>query len=69
LELSATRGADTDMLKSGSYYTFPEAPGSSLSPAGTRLMVMDDSGSSTANGAKIISGVQNDGSNQQWSMP
>jgi hypothetical protein len=69
LELSATRGADTDMLKSGSYYTFPEAPGSVLSPIGTTLMVMDDSGSSTANGAKIISDVQNDGSSQQWSMP
>ena len=69
LELSATRGADTDMLKSGPYYTFPEAPGSVSSPTGTTLMVMDDSGSSTANGAKIISNVQNGGSNQQWSMP
>ena len=38
-------------------------------PVGSTLMVMDDSGSSTANGAKIISYVQNNGSNQQWSMP
>jgi hypothetical protein len=69
LELSATSGADTDMLKSGPYYTFPEAPGSVLSPTGTTPMVMDDSGSSTANGAKIISNVLNGGSNQQWSLP
>lgn len=70
LKLSASGGAaDTDMLENQGYgqgvYTFPEAPGSTSSGS----VVMDDSGASTANGAKIISYAFNNGSNQMWSLP
>jgi hypothetical protein len=46
------------MAKKGPFYTFP----------GDNL-VMDDAGSSTANGAEIIGYPQNGGTNQQWSLP
>lgn len=51
--------AGADMLKSGSYYTFPNDSG----------YVMDVSGQSTANGAKVIAYKKNNGTNQQWSLP
>lgn len=56
---SGGSNASADMLKSGSYYTFPNDGG----------YVMDDSGQSTANGAKIIAYAKNGGKNQQWSLP
>lgn len=56
---SGGTNAGADMLKSGSYYTFPNDSD----------YVMDDSGQSTANGAKIIAYPNNKGANQQWSLP
>lgn len=48
-----------DMLKSGSYYTFPNDGGK----------VADDSRQSLANGAPVIAYAKNGGKNQQWSLP
>ena len=58
LDLSTARGAADDMLKSGSYYTFPQTG-----------LVSDVKGASTANGAEVIGYAKDGGTNQQWSMP
>lgn len=65
LTLSSSRSSTTDMLKSGPYYTFPEAAGSTA----TMPIVMDVKGASTTNGAAVIGYPQNHGTNQQWSLP
>ena len=58
LTLNSTGLSGAEMLKSGPYYTFPQAD-----------VVADDAGWSTANGGKVIGYQQNDGANQQWSLP
>lgn len=58
LQLTTSRTAADDMLKSGPYYTFPNTG-----------LVADDAGRSKLNGAKVIDYQQNNGTNQQWSMP
>lgn len=50
-----------DMIKLGSYYTFP-------SPLGPTL-TMDVEDASTGNGAHVIGWSQDGGTNQQWSNP
>lgn len=65
LTLSSTRTVATDMLKSGPYYGFPEVGFATASDP----YVLDDSGFSTASGAKIISYFINRGANQRWSLP
>jgi len=65
LQLTSSRSAATDMLKSGPFYTFPEATGSTSSAP----LVMDDAGSQTVNGSTVIAYPENGGSNQQWSLP
>lgn len=57
--ITGLKAAGEDMLKTGSYYTFP----------GDSNYVMDVSGQSTANGAKVIAYPNNKGTNQQWSLP
>jgi hypothetical protein len=46
------------MVKSGPYYTFPNTG-----------LVADDAGQSKSNGAAVIGFAENNGTNQQWSMP
>jgi hypothetical protein len=65
LQLTSSRSAATDMLKSGPYYTFPEATGSTTSAP----LVMDVAGASTANGGIVDGWPLHDGTNQQWSLP
>jgi len=65
LQLTSSRSAATDMLKSGPYYTFPEATGSTTSAP----LVMDVSGASTANGGSVIAYAEHGTTNQQWSLP
>jgi ricin-type beta-trefoil lectin protein len=65
LQLTSSRSAATDMLKSGPYYTFPEATGSTTAAP----LVMDVAGASTANGGSVIGYAEHDTTNQQWSLP
>lgn len=65
LQLTSSRSAATDMLKSGPYYTFPEATGSTTSAP----LVMDVAGASTANGGSVIAYAEHGATNQQWSLP
>jgi ricin-type beta-trefoil lectin protein len=65
LQLTSSRSAATDMLKSGPYYTFPEATGSTTSAP----LVMDVAGASTANGGSVIGYAEHGATNQQWSLP
>jgi hypothetical protein len=65
LQLTSSRSAATDMLKSGPYYTFPEATGSTTSAP----LVMDVAGASTANGGSVIGYAEHGTTNQQWSLP
>jgi hypothetical protein len=65
LELTSSRSAATDMLKSGPYYTFPEAMGSTTSAP----LVMDVKGASTSNGAAVIGYAEHGTANEQWSLP
>lgn len=58
LELTTAKTSADVMAKSGPYYTFPNSG-----------VVADDAGFSTSNGGKVIGFAQNDGANQQWSMP
>ncbi|HEX6453157.1 MAG TPA: ricin-type beta-trefoil lectin domain protein [Trebonia sp.] len=66
LTLTSSRSAATDMLKNGSFYTFPEATGSTASAP----QVMDVTGRSTLNGAPVQSYAQqtSNNKNQQWSL-
>jgi hypothetical protein len=57
LKLTTSRPTADDMAKSGPY-TFPNTG-----------LVADDAGQSKVNGAKVISYQQDNGTNQQWSMP
>lgn len=59
LTLGTSRTTADDMIKRGSYYTFPNVHNE----------VADVSGASKANGAEIIGYPQNNGLNQQWSLP
>lgn len=65
LTLSSSKSATTDMLKSGPYYTFPEAPNSTSAAP----IVMDVKGASTTNGAAVIGYPLHSSTNQQWSLP
>jgi hypothetical protein len=67
LQLTSSRSAATDMLKSGPYYTFPEATGSTSSAP----LVMDVQARSLANGAVVQGYAQQstNNANQQWSLP
>jgi hypothetical protein len=58
MQLWTSPTANNDMAKSGPYYTFPNSD-----------VVADDDGWSQSNGAEVIGYAQNDGANQQWSMP
>jgi hypothetical protein len=57
-QLTLANCAGQTVAKSGPYYKFPVTG-----------LVMDDTGWSTANGAKVQGWTQTGGLNQQWSMP
>jgi ricin-type beta-trefoil lectin protein len=58
LALTTSRTTADDMAKVGPYYTFPNTG-----------LVADDAGQSKLNGAKVIGYQQDNGTNQQWSLP